>query len=194
MAAFFSSLGFYFWVFRKQYALLRNTSRKWLIMSSLRSKRFQSSYCAKVRARAKKKKKVPSFPSPSPVIPLFLLSSQLSRRTREETLATQARSWGTCFFLCPSILKKGSFLQNSLGIDVQDVHKLFIENLSAIFVKFHLLSLKSPLKRFFRGFRVFDPFCLWSIRAWGPNGLNYSKMADELRNVRDCWPLNSGKN
>ena len=30
-----------------------------------------------------------SFPSPSPVIP-FLFSSQLSRRTREETLATQA--------------------------------------------------------------------------------------------------------
>ena len=33
----------------------------------------------------------PSFPSPSPVIPFFfLLSSQLSRRTRAETLATKA--------------------------------------------------------------------------------------------------------
>ena len=32
----------------------------------------------------------PSFPSPFPVIPFFLLSSQLSRRTRAETLATQA--------------------------------------------------------------------------------------------------------
>ena len=41
---------------------------------SLRSKRFQSSYCAKVRAEAKKK----------------VLSSQRSRRTRAETLATQA--------------------------------------------------------------------------------------------------------
>ena len=41
---------------------------------SLRSKRFQSSYCAKVRAGA-------SF---------FLLSSQFSRWTRAETLATQA--------------------------------------------------------------------------------------------------------
>ena len=41
-----------------------------LQISSLCSKRFQSSYCAKVRAEAK------SF--------LFLLSSQLSRRTRAE--------------------------------------------------------------------------------------------------------------
>ena len=43
---------------------------------SLRSKRFQSSYCAKVRAEAKKR----SFPSPSPVIHVFLLLFQLSRR------------------------------------------------------------------------------------------------------------------
>ena len=58
----------------------------------LSSKRFQSSYCAKFRAGAKKKKigrgtergeeETPSLPSPSPVIPFFLLSSQLSRRTR----------------------------------------------------------------------------------------------------------------
>ena len=50
---------------------------------SLRSKRFQSSYCAKGRAGAKKKKMMegggggekrkPSFPSPSPVIPFFAL-------------------------------------------------------------------------------------------------------------------------
>ena len=33
---------------------------------------------------------IPSFPSPSPVLSFFLLSSQLSRRTREDTLATQA--------------------------------------------------------------------------------------------------------
>ena len=33
----------------------------------------------------------PSLPSSSPVIPFFLLSSQLSRRTRAETLATQAK-------------------------------------------------------------------------------------------------------
>ena len=33
----------------------------------------------------------PSFPSPSPVIPFFKLSSQLSRQTGAETLATQAR-------------------------------------------------------------------------------------------------------
>ena len=69
-------------------------------LSSLRSKRFQSSHCAKVRAGAKKKKGgrgrgeeetlFPSFPSPSPVISFFLLSSRRSRRTRAETLATQA--------------------------------------------------------------------------------------------------------
>ena len=45
---------------------------------SLRSKRFQSSYCAKVRAEAKKRlkgegRRVPSFPSPSPVIHFFFL-------------------------------------------------------------------------------------------------------------------------
>ena len=33
-----------------------------------------------------------SFPSPSPVTPFFLLSSQLPRRTRAATLATQARA------------------------------------------------------------------------------------------------------
>ena len=43
---------------------------------SLRSKRFQSSYCAKVRAEAKKS------PPPPPVIHFFfLLLSQFSRRT-----------------------------------------------------------------------------------------------------------------
>ena len=49
-----------------------------LKLRSLRSKHFQSSYCAKVRAKAKK---------------MFLLFSQLSRRTREETLSTQARNY-----------------------------------------------------------------------------------------------------
>ena len=53
------------------------------LWNSLRSKRFQSSYCAKLRAGAKKKKggrgrrrgeeEVPSFPFPSPVIPFFAL-------------------------------------------------------------------------------------------------------------------------
>ena len=60
--------------------------------SSLRSKRFQSSYCAKVRAEAIKKRwkgegegrrgKVPSFPSPSPVIPFFALFPTLSSNLR----------------------------------------------------------------------------------------------------------------
>ena len=70
----------------------------------LRSKRFQSSYCAKVREEAKKRLKgegegrrgnacpqtprfwrapldISRFPFPSPVINFFLLLSQLSRRT-----------------------------------------------------------------------------------------------------------------
>ena len=76
--------------------------------NSLRSKRFQSSYCAKVRAEAKKKRlkgkgeerrggggerEVPSFPSPSRVIHfLFFFCSCPSflDEPRQETLATQA--------------------------------------------------------------------------------------------------------
>ena len=50
-----------------------------IYLRSLRSKRFQSSYSAKVRA----------FPLP-PRSFFFLLSSQFSRRTRAETLAMQA--------------------------------------------------------------------------------------------------------
>ena len=72
--------------------------------SSLRNKRFQSCYCAKVRTGAKKERwkgegegrrgeeetAFPSFPSPSPVNHFFSLLSQFSRRTRAETLPTQA--------------------------------------------------------------------------------------------------------
>ena len=74
-----------------------------LYIDSLRSKRFQSSYWAKVRARAKKggrgrgrgeeetlARVLRSPPPPPPPSFLFLLSSQLSRQTRAETLATQA--------------------------------------------------------------------------------------------------------
>ena len=59
------------------------------IIGSLRSKRFQSSYWAKVRAEAKKK----AFPSPSPVIHFFFFCSCTSflDEPREETLATQAK-------------------------------------------------------------------------------------------------------
>ena len=52
---------------------------------SLRSKRFQSSYCAKVRAEAKKK-----VPSPSPVINFFCSCPSFLDEPHEETLATQA--------------------------------------------------------------------------------------------------------
>ena len=51
---------------------------------SLRSKRFQSSYCAKVRAEAKKKLKSEGVPLPLPLLRhsfFFLLLSKLSRRT-----------------------------------------------------------------------------------------------------------------
>ena len=72
-------------------------------VGSLRSKRFQSSYCAKVRAGAKnkkveegrgrgeeEKKRFLLSPPPPPSFLFFLLSSRRSRRTRAETLATQA--------------------------------------------------------------------------------------------------------
>ena len=49
--------------------------------SSLRSKLFQSSYCAKVRAEAKKRLKFLRSPPPPPSFMFFLLLSQLSRRT-----------------------------------------------------------------------------------------------------------------
>ena len=58
------------------------------IFGSLRSKRFQSSYCAKVRAEAKEK----VFPSPFPVIHFFFCSCpSFLDQPREETLATQAK-------------------------------------------------------------------------------------------------------
>lgn len=79
-----------------------------------------------------------------------------------------------------------------LSIDVQDVHKLFIENLSAIFVKFLFYRWRARWTGVFAvsALGFLSPFCFWSIRAWGRNGPIYSKMADELRNVRDCWSLN----
>ena len=75
---------------------------------SLRSKRFQSSYwgksCGKNKFKiewgggGKKRKRLPANPMILSVSPLllpphyyFLLSSQLSRRTRAETLATQTK-------------------------------------------------------------------------------------------------------
>ena len=74
------------------------------IVDSLRSKRFQSSYSAKVRAGTKKMEgggggeKRGGFLPPPPLIPFFLLSSQLSQRTRAETLAMQATSWNITDF------------------------------------------------------------------------------------------------
>ena len=101
-----SSCGMFQYVQSNEIYLLFFHSRKTvstpiLYIDSLRSKRFQSSYCAKVRARAKKggrgrgrgeEETLACFlrsPPPPPSF-LFLLSSQLSRQTRAETLATQA--------------------------------------------------------------------------------------------------------
>ena len=58
---------------------------------SLRSKRFQSSYCAKVRAEAKKKLKKEGVPLPLPRHSFFFCSCpSFLDEPREETLATQA--------------------------------------------------------------------------------------------------------
>ena len=52
----------------------------------------------------------PSLPSPSPLIPFFLLLSQLSRRTRAETLAMQANR------MCNTIADRPeSFRRHALG-------------------------------------------------------------------------------
>ena len=58
---------------------------------SRRSKRFQSSYCAKAGAKARggEKRKVSFSPLHLPVHSSFLLSSQRSRRSPAETLATR---------------------------------------------------------------------------------------------------------
>ena len=58
---------------------------------SLRSKRFQSCYCAKVRAEAKKN------PPPPPSFIFFCACPSFLDEPREETLAMQAiilRGWG----------------------------------------------------------------------------------------------------
>ena len=68
---------------------------QFFFLFSLRSKRFQSSYCAKVRAGAKKG----SFPSPSPSPVIhFVFCSCLSflDEPREKTLATQATFYVLC--------------------------------------------------------------------------------------------------
>ena len=66
---------------------------------SLRSKRFQSSYCAKVRAEAKL-----CSPPPPPSFCYFLLLSQLSRRTSRGNACYAGYSWGGSLlfltFLC----------------------------------------------------------------------------------------------
>ena len=71
-----------------------------MIKISLRSKRFQSSYCTKVRAEAKKKveggggeeKRFLRSPPPPPSFIFFFCSCpSFLDEPREETLATQAR-------------------------------------------------------------------------------------------------------
>ena len=65
------------------------TKMRYMVLISLRSKRFQSSYYAKVRAEAKKRLKGEGegrrgflrSPPPPPSFIIFLLLSRLSRRT-----------------------------------------------------------------------------------------------------------------
>ena len=76
---------------------------KLLQYGSLRSKRFQSSYCAKVRAKAKK-----NFPSPSPVIHFFLCSCpSFLDEPREETLARQANNTSPMLLLFAVVAGQG---------------------------------------------------------------------------------------
>ena len=71
----------------------------WLMFLVLSSQHYQHRTNQKLRSWANAVfqnrgvcgQAVPSFPSPSPVILFFLLSSRRSRRTRAETLATQAK-------------------------------------------------------------------------------------------------------
>ena len=76
--------------------------------NSLRNKRFQSSYCAKVRAEAKKRLKGKGegrrgsfFPLPLPRHSFFFCSCpSFLDEPREETLATQATTETTYFLFC----------------------------------------------------------------------------------------------
>ena len=63
--------------------------KKCRMESSLRSKRFQSSYCAKVRAEAKKR--FLRSPPPLPSLIFFCSCPSFLDEPRQETLATQVR-------------------------------------------------------------------------------------------------------
>ena len=84
-----------------------SVSHKCCYRNSLGSKRFQSSYCAKVRAEAKKRLKGEGrrgsfFPLPLPRHSFFFFCSCSSflDEPREETLATQATTETTYFLFC----------------------------------------------------------------------------------------------
>ena len=84
-----------------------SVSHKCCYRNSLGSKRFQSSYCAKVTAEAKKRLKGQGegrrgsfFPLPSPVIHFFCSCSSFLDEPREETLATQGTTETTYFLFC----------------------------------------------------------------------------------------------
>ena len=73
------------------YIIYRNIVEDCQATTSLRSKRFQSSYCANVRAEAKKKVFLHSPPPPPSFIFFFYSCPSFLDEPREETLATQAR-------------------------------------------------------------------------------------------------------
>ena len=75
---------------------------------SLRSKRFQSSYCAKVRAEAKKR--FLHSPPPPPSFIFFCSCPSFLDELREEALATQAIIFASYFPVKPvNCLTAGSF-------------------------------------------------------------------------------------
>ena len=76
-----------------------------------------------------------------------------------------------------------------LSIDVQDVHKLFIENLSAIFVKFLFYRWRARWNGFFRGFRsrFFESFLFLIDKSLGSKWTDLFKDGGWIENC--TWLL-----
>ena len=89
----------------------------WLMFRVLSNQHYQHRTNQKLRSWAVFQNRgvclqaFPSFPSPSPVIPFFLLSSQLSRLTRGETLATQPKEYqNRAAYIYSQVLWKSAFV------------------------------------------------------------------------------------
>ena len=89
----------------------------WLMFRVLSNQHYQHRTNQKLRSWAVFQNRgvclqaFPSFSSPSPVIPFFLLSSQLSRLTRGETLATQPKEYqNRAAYIYSQVLWKSAFV------------------------------------------------------------------------------------